>query len=99
VGTCGPLAAALRYAASLPGIAFGESCCARQRETLELTSRHQGISKIATTEGRRISVETERARWRGEEPYSRTATTPDEGIAKVSAERHRPSADPRVACG
>ena len=29
--------------------------------------------------------ETERARWRGEEPYSRTATTPDNaGIAKVS---------------
>jgi hypothetical protein len=28
--------------------------------------------------------ETERARRRGEEPYSRTATTPGDGIAKVS---------------
>jgi len=28
--------------------------------------------------------ETERAPWRGEEPYSRTVTTPDAGIAKVS---------------
>jgi 23S rRNA (uracil1939-C5)-methyltransferase len=32
-----------------------------------------------------IFVETERGRRRGEEPYSRTATTPDVGIAKVSA--------------
>jgi hypothetical protein len=32
-----------------------------------------------------VFVETERGRRRGEEPYSRTATTPDDGIAKVSA--------------
>ncbi len=32
-----------------------------------------------------IFVETERARWRGEESYSCTMTTPDAGIAKVSA--------------
>src|SRR3974390_1126540 len=36
-------------------------------------------------EGGLIPVETERARWRGEEPYSRTATTPDGGLAKGSA--------------
>jgi hypothetical protein len=32
-----------------------------------------------------VFVETERYRWRGEEPYSCTATTPDAGSAKVSA--------------
>jgi hypothetical protein len=32
-----------------------------------------------------VFVETERGRWRGEEPYFCTATTPDAGIAKVSA--------------
>jgi hypothetical protein len=47
-------------------------------------------------EGRRILVETERGRRRGEEPYSCTVTTPDDGIAKGSAERRRPSNWPRL---
>src|SRR6202142_3704870 len=41
-------------------------------------------------EGGVFRSEPERGRRRGEEPYSRTATTPDGGIAKGSAERHRP---------
>ena len=41
------------------------------------------------TEARAICVETERGRRRGEESYSCTATTPDDGSAKVSAQSAR----------
>src|SRR6202142_3707905 len=62
-----------------------------QRLPAPIGSIRPRVSRIQPAGGWRFSVEPERGRRRGEEPYSRTATTPDGGIAKGSAEIRRPS--------
>jgi hypothetical protein len=92
VGPAAPSRLRCAYAASLPGIAFGESCCARRRaERRQRTAVPLATSRSEVVRESDAGEDSGAKRWRGRELPSRNRG----GSSTGTKPRPRPSTQPR----